>query len=61
MHGQILSALPPEPHGWEWVLDDDSPDIVSSYLWRRYELNFSPGERKRREAWNQSEKDRDSR
>ena len=59
--GKILSALPPEPHGWEWVLDDDSPDIVSSYLWRRYELNFSPGERERRESWYEDEEDGNSR
>ena len=35
----ILRRLPPEPHGWEWVLDDDRR-IVSSYIGYRYEVKI---------------------
>lgn len=40
----VLRALPPELHGWEWVIDAESGRIVSSYYGRRYELHFQ-GER----------------
>ncbi len=36
----VLRELPPELHGWEWVLDPGSGRIVSSYYGRRYELHF---------------------
>lgn len=36
----VLRELPPELHGWEWVLDAESGRIVSSYYGRRYELHF---------------------
>jgi hypothetical protein len=41
----VLRALPPELHGWEWVLDAESGRIVSSYYGRRYELHFQGAER----------------
>jgi hypothetical protein len=41
----VLRELLPEPHGWEWVLDPESGQIVSSYYGRRYELHFQGGER----------------
>lgn len=34
---RALAELPPELHGWEWVIDEDSGRIVSSYYMRRYE------------------------
>jgi hypothetical protein len=37
----VLQELPPEPHGWEWVLDEESGEIVSSYYERRYRPHFS--------------------
>jgi hypothetical protein len=39
----VLSELPPEPHGWEWVLDADTGEIESSYYGHRYRLNFQDG------------------
>jgi hypothetical protein len=41
----VLRELPPELHGWEWVLDPASGRIVSSYYGRRYELHFQGGVR----------------
>ncbi len=35
--GRVLTALPPEVHGWEWVLDPSSGRIVSSWYKARYE------------------------
>ena len=35
---RVLNQLPPEPHGWEWVLDEESGRIMSSYVGFRYEL-----------------------
>ena len=37
---RVLSRLPPEPHGWEWVLDEPSGRIISSYIGFRYELKI---------------------
>lgn len=48
-----LNSLPPEPHGWEWVLDRESGAIVSSYYGWRYQLHLGERDRKRREAWSQ--------
>lgn len=45
----VLRALPPEPHGWEWVIDDQGR-IVSSYLGRRYQASVHP-------MWNQQQKE----
>ena len=36
----VLSALPPEPHGWEWVIDEASGQIVSSYVGYRYRVKI---------------------
>lgn len=36
---KVLSQLPPEPHGWEWVLDERGR-IVSSYVGYRYEVKL---------------------
>jgi hypothetical protein len=34
----VLKKLPPELHGWEWVLDPKTGEIVSSYYQRRYRV-----------------------
>src|SRR5690606_26310856 len=47
---RVVEALPPEPNGGEWVLDEKTGRIVSSRLGRRYELHFHPADRERREA-----------
>lgn len=36
----VTWQLPPEPHGWEWEIDERSGEIVSSYYGRRYRLHF---------------------
>lgn len=45
----LLRELPPEPHGWEWVIDDQGR-IVSSYLGRRYQASVHP-------MWNQQQQE----
>ncbi len=50
----VLPGLPPaHPHfaGWEWVLDRESGEIVSSFYGSRYELHFHPRDVARREEW----------
>ncbi len=47
----VLRRLPPEPHGWEWVLHPEDGEIVSSYYGSRYELHIHPLERQRRARW----------
>lgn len=37
----VLSALPPEPHGAGWALDDETGEIVSRHYGRRYEPDES--------------------
>lgn len=51
--GAVLLSLPEEPHGWEWVLNDEGV-IVSSYLGRRYKLNLQASDRKRQREWGTS-------
>ncbi len=46
-----LRALPPEPNGWEWVIDAESGRIVSSFYGRRYEPAIPVTDRERRERW----------
>lgn len=50
----VLRALPPEPHGREWTLDDRGR-IVSTYLKRRYEPWIHGNDRERRERWREQE------
>lgn len=50
--GAVIGALPPEPHGWEWTIDEESGEIVSSYLRNRYRVNVHPLDRERQEQWN---------
>ena len=45
----VLRELPPELHGWEWVLDPDSGRIVSSWYGSRYEPFVHPAVREERE------------
>ncbi len=47
----ILSELPAEVHGWEWVLDPETGRIESSYYGRRYRLNLQESDRARIEEW----------
>jgi tetratricopeptide (TPR) repeat protein len=36
----ILQQLPRELHDWEWVIDEKSGEIISSYYGRRYRPHF---------------------
>jgi hypothetical protein len=47
----VLRALPPEPHGWEWTLDPQSGQIVSSYVKHRYQVRIDGTNRKRLEQF----------
>jgi hypothetical protein len=46
-----LQKLPPEPHDWEWVLDEETGEIVSSYYERRYKPFYDPEDRAGRDGW----------
>lgn len=50
--GAVLRALPLEPQGWEWTIDDKTGEIVSSYLRSRYRVHVHPLDRERQEQWN---------
>jgi len=45
----VLRALPPEPHGWEWVFDEEGR-VVSSYLGKRYQAHVHP-------VWNEKQRE----
>jgi len=47
----VLQKLPPELHDWEWVLSEDTGEIVSSYYGRRYRPHYSASERAQRDGW----------
>jgi hypothetical protein len=51
----VLRALPPELHGWEWVLDPTSGKIVSSWYQARYEPLLHPAAREERERVKQAD------
>ena len=47
--GAVLAELPPELHGWEWVIDPASGRIVSSWYGVRYEPLLQASVREERE------------
>jgi hypothetical protein len=47
----VLRELPPELHGWEWVIDEESGEIVSSYYEHRYRPHHDPEVRARIDGW----------
>jgi hypothetical protein len=52
----VLRALPPEPHGWEWVLDPEDGQIVSSYVGHRYRLRIDATNQLRLERFHEKSK-----
>jgi hypothetical protein len=52
----VLRALPPEPHGWEWVLDPASGQIVSSYVGHRYSVRIDGTNRRKLERFHAGSK-----
>jgi hypothetical protein len=52
--GRVIRVMPPaHPHfeGFEWVLDEESREIVSSFYGSRYRLHIHPTDAMRRETW----------
>ncbi len=47
----LLRKLPPEPHDWEWVLDEETGEIVSSYYGHRYKPYTDPEQRAQMDGW----------
>jgi hypothetical protein len=42
----VLRRLPPEPHGWEWSLQPETGQIVSSYIRHRYSIRVDETNRR---------------
>jgi hypothetical protein len=42
----VLRRLPPEPHGWEWTLQPETGQIVSSYIGHRYSVRIDETNRR---------------
>jgi hypothetical protein len=47
----VLRQLPPEPHGWEWELEAETGQIVSSYVGHRYSVRIDGTNQKRLERF----------
>jgi hypothetical protein len=52
----VMPELPPDVHGWGWVLDPKTGQIESAFYGARYQLNLHPTDQKRLEEWTQREK-----
>lgn len=57
----VLAELPPEVHGWEWVLDPESGRIVSSWYKGRYELHIHAREQPHRDRMIEEHRRREAR
>jgi len=55
----VLRFLPPEIHGWEWTLDEESNEIVSSYYKHRYQPHHDPEIRAQIDGWRVNEASED--
>lgn len=53
----VLRALPAEPHGWEWVLEPESGQVVSSYVGHRYSVRIDGTNRQLLERFHARSKD----
>ena len=42
----VLRRLPAEPHGWEWTLQPETGQIVSSYIGHRYSVRIDETNRR---------------
>ncbi len=47
----VLRRLPREPHGWEWEIDAETGEIVSSWYGERYRLHSDPEARAQIDGW----------
>jgi hypothetical protein len=56
----VLRALPAELHGWGWVLDPKTNQIVSAYYQTRYRLNVQDSDAVKRERWARAQTQRAS-
>jgi hypothetical protein len=50
----VMSGLPPEPNGWEWIVDPESGRIVSSFYKKRYEPHIHPAHRIHRDTFGEA-------
>ncbi len=57
----VLAELPPEIHGWEWVLDPKTGRIVSNWYNGRYELHIHAREQAHRDRMIEEHRRRESR
>jgi hypothetical protein len=55
----VLHELPPDLHGWGWVLDPKTGQIESAFYGARYQLNMHPTDRKRLDEWTQGKQGED--
>lgn len=51
----VLRELPPEIHGWGWVMDEKTNQIVSAYYGRRYQVYLNQVDRERREEFSKQQ------
>jgi len=54
----VLSDVPPDVHGWGWVLDPKTGQIESAFYGARYQLNLHPTDQKRLEEWTGREREK---
>lgn len=54
----VLPGLPPDVHGWGWVLDPQTGQIESAFYGARYRLNLHPTDQKRLEEWTRREREK---
>jgi hypothetical protein len=54
----VLSDVPPDVHGWGWVLDPQTGQIESAFYGTRYQLNLHPTDQKRLEEWSRREREK---
>jgi hypothetical protein len=52
-----LKELPPEIHDWEWEIDEESGQIVSSYYGSRYEPHYDADDRAAISGWRIDQKE----
>lgn len=52
----VIADLPPDVHGWGWVLDPKTGQIESAFYGARYRLNLHPTDQKRLEEWSRRER-----
>jgi hypothetical protein len=47
----VMAKLPPEPHDWEWEIDEETGEIQSSWYGARYRPHFDPATKAKHTGW----------